>query len=91
MVAVRKLLCAAGVLLVSGCLGGVPASSPDKAETEAREGLAAFFARGGSTGGRRAAPLARVNLAGATLSLPDRTGIALTPRRDVQRPNAVSR
>lgn len=79
MVAVRKLLCAAGVLLVSGCLGGVPASNPDKAETEAREGLAAFFARGGSTGGRRAAPLARVNLAGGDVVVAGPDGYCIDP------------
>ncbi|SNS23473.1 dihydroxy-acid dehydratase [Antarctobacter heliothermus] len=79
MVAVRKLLCAAGVLLVSGCLGGVPQSNPDRAETEARDGLAAFFARSGPAAGRRKAPLARASLAGGDVTVAGPDGYCVDP------------
>ncbi|WP_417207897.1 dihydroxy-acid dehydratase [Antarctobacter sp.] len=79
MSAVRNLLCAAGVLLVSGCLAGEPASGPGGAETEAREGLAAFFARGGPAGGPRKPPLARVSLAGGDVVVAGPDGYCIDP------------
>lgn len=80
MTAVRKLLCAAGVLLVSGCLGGVPQSNPDKAEQpKALDGLAAFFAGSGPGAGQRKAPLARVTLAGGDVTVAGPDGYCVDP------------
>ncbi|WP_323768293.1 dihydroxy-acid dehydratase [Antarctobacter sp.] len=75
----RNLLCAVGVLLVSGCLAGAPVSNPDGAETEAREGLTAFFARSGPSGGPRKPPLARVSLAGGDVVVAGPDGYCVDP------------
>lgn len=93
MTAVRNLLCAAGAMVLSGCMGSaVPESNPGGDDTRARAGLAAFFARSGGDDGPRQAPLARVSLAGGDVVVAGPEGYCIDPatrRRAPERGFAV--
>lgn len=69
-------MCAAGALVLAGCLNTLPQSTPDGADAEARAGLAAFFA---GAGGPRRAPLAKASLAGGDVVVAGPDGYCLDP------------
>ncbi|MCA0953862.1 dihydroxy-acid dehydratase [Mameliella sediminis] len=77
MSAARLFLCAAGALLLAGCMASSPDSNPDGADARARAGLAAFFA---GSGGTRVTPLAKASLAGGDVVVAGPEGYCLDPR-----------